>query len=265
MKHAVFEHAAFRCTVALFLIVATWTLYPIATVTTPLVSAESLSSTVGSTLTTAGRTPLGSNEAVTGGATIKSTEKCAPVSNTTPAPLELTNMPATLEKQIDAPTRYRIYGNDSSDVRSQISACGPVSSGANKVEYAAVTQYQLTWQYQYESDGTKCKITEASVGIHVSQTLPQWQPADSTKKAFAEKWAAFDAALAEHEDGHTAIDVAYAQKLLKDLNQMPPVACDQLKQSVKQLTDSVVSELEQANEVYDSQTNHGATQGAILP
>jgi predicted secreted Zn-dependent protease len=192
-------------------------------------------------------------------------DTCVPVRNSLPSPVDLSAADDGLTQRIDAPTFYKIFGSDASELRSQISRCAPKTAGQTQAEYTGQTSYNLSWSYQYADTGGACKITSAKVGIHVVQTLPAWQSGANVDPAFKAQWNGFAVALADHESGHADLDISHAQQLLGDLRAFPLTPCSQLAQSVKQLTDSDVSLLEQANENYDSSTNHGATQGAILP
>ena len=189
---------------------------------------------------------------------------CSPYAGTTaPSSLSLSSAPDGLAKQIDSPTTYQIYGNTAATLRAQVRQCAPKSDDASGAIFTAQTIYKLTWQYSYVSIGDgSCKISHAKVGLHVMQIMPFWQP---TTAALGSQWQSFMGALATHENGHTALDTQYAQTLLDDLNGFPATPCGQLAQSVKHITDSDVATLNQANDNYDSSTNHGATQGAILP
>lgn len=183
-----------------------------------------------------------------------------------PTALSLSANPDGLTTQVDSPSTYQIYGNTPATLRSQIRQCASKSDGSDGAVFTAQTTYKLTWQYNYVivGEGT-CKITHAKVGIHVMQIMPLWQPSTAAQAGLSSQWQSFMSSLTTHENGHTALDVQYAQTLLDDLNSFPATSCGQLAQSVKHLTDSDVATLNQANDNYDSSTNHGATQGAILP
>lgn len=197
--------------------------------------------------------------------TITPVPACEPSKNNPPGPIQLSNAPDGLTKQIDTPQYYQIYGNDAATLRKQIRQCAPKSESGT-TEFAAITSYQLTWQYNLmNTDNGLCKVGHAKVGIHVSQVLPLWQPSTEAQAGLAPKWQAFMGSLTTHENGHRDYDVQYAQMLLDDLIALPATPCAQLAQTVKHLTDSDVATLNQANDNYDSNTNHGATQGAILP
>lgn len=192
---------------------------------------------------------------------------CVPYSGSlSPAPLDLSDTPTGLKQLIEPTARYEIFGTSAKTLRSQIQSCAPKQAGSSVAEYTAQTTYQMTWQYRYADDGSgRCRVTQASVGIRVQQILPLWRSTSAAQTGLASQWNGFITSLARHEDGHAALDIQYAQTLLDDLNNFPATPCGQMPQAVKQLIDSDVSLLAQANDNYDSTTNHGATQGAILP
>jgi predicted secreted Zn-dependent protease len=194
------------------------------------------------------------------------TPVCTPFKgNTLPSSISLTNKADGLTKLVDSPQHYQVYGNNPATIRAQIRQCAP-KSGNGATEYAAETSYHITWQYNVVDAGEgKCQIAHAKVGVHVAQVMPLWQPSLDVQSGLASQWQAFMNSLITHENGHTDIDVQYAQTLLDDLNSFPATSCAQLAQAVKYLTDSDIAILDQANDNYDSSTNHGATQGAILP
>lgn len=190
---------------------------------------------------------------------------CAPQTPQSPAALDLNAHGTGLSAVVDAPRLYTIHGYTGNDLRKQVEACAPHGSGSGSAEFTAETNYQLNWQYDYSISGPVCVITTVKVGLHVDQDLPSWQVPSGANAQLQSQWKSFSAALQAHENGHVAIDTQYAQALLDDLRGFPPTDCADFSASVKHLTDTDVAVLNQANDNYDSSTNHGATQGAVLP
>lgn len=190
---------------------------------------------------------------------------CAPdTTYSMPANLSLADAPAGLTQQIDPVHYYKIYGYNSAQVRQQIINCAPKLGGGE--DYTGYTTYSLSWRYDYAVIGAnECKVTNVKMGLHVSEVLPAWQSAAQADGNYASQWQRFIANLNTHEQGHTVFDKQYAAQALTDLQNLAPAACD----SVSQLADATVkadlTALNQANDNYDTVTNHGATQGAILP
>jgi predicted secreted Zn-dependent protease len=236
-----------------------------------IASADTLNPPIGSlkALTSGTVSQTASSSARSAGASTKVTdpiETCVPLSGSVaPTPLALSENSTGLQQQIDQPLSYQIFGNSDSTLRSQIRQCAPKDDGQAGASFAAQTNYRLLWRYKYIDDGGMCKISDASVSIHINQVLPQWQPRSGAPKALVGEWNNFMRAVATHENGHVTLDLQYAQNLLDDLRNFPPTPCSQLQESVSHLASTDIAQLAQANDNYDSTTNHGATQGAILP
>jgi predicted secreted Zn-dependent protease len=190
---------------------------------------------------------------------------CSPLAFGTPAQLDLASTPDSLSVQADQATPYRIYGNTADDLRTQIKRCAPDAAGSADAEFAAQTDYSLTWQYSVVVNNTSCTLTDVKVGLHTAMALPVWQPTSAATPGLAGRWQTFANSLATHEQGHADIDKTYAAKLLSDLNNMSPVPCDAITADASTVVGADVLALNQANDTYDTATNHGATQGAVLP
>ncbi len=191
-------------------------------------------------------------------------QSCQPVVSTIPSALQLATAPVGLTQLIDSPTLYAVYGTTAADLQAQIASCAP-SDNSPGAEYTAATRYQLNWLYQYTVANGRCTIGDVRVGLHITQDMPSWQPVGTGSSHLYSKWGKFMANLQTHEAGHTALDKQYAAQLLSDLQNFPPTDCNDLDASVRHLTDTDVAVLNQANDNYDSTTDHGVTQGAVLP
>lgn len=226
---------------------------------TTVAAAPTASKTVPSMLTT---TPVPTPVSIV--QPVASFPNCTPLPFGMPSQLSLADAAAGLHAQTDAPTQYQIYGNTASELRTQIQHCAPGASGSSAAEYTGQTSYNLSWQYAV-SVSTSCSAQDIKVGVHTATALPYWQPTGNATSGLAGRWQAFDASLRTHEQGHAVIDKAYAAKLLDDLNALGPVDCDSLTAAIRTIVNSDVAALNQANDTYDRQTDHGATQGAVLP
>lgn len=179
-----------------------------------------------------------------------------------PLAQDLSGAQGGLVKTIDQPTYYQIYGNSVTALRASITNC-PYRKAAGS--YQAATSYQLNWRYSATSVGNnQCQLTNIRVGLHINQLMPTFVPTSGTPAAVASTWNRYAANLATHEAGHIDIDTQYAEKLLAALQAMGPLDCSLISRQAQTTIDSYVTMLNAANDLYDSRTNHGATQGAVL-
>jgi len=191
-------------------------------------------------------------------------QACAPMSDTQPSAVELDGQPSGLSVVNDPAHTYQIYGNTADQIRNQIRECAPGSDGSGGAEFTGETSYTMSWQYDLEMSD-ECHVTNVKVGVHIETSLPAWQATGSVDTGLNTRWQNFMGALTTHEAGHAALDKLYAGRILNDLNSLPAMNCDHKDNIVKAVVNSEISELNQANNNYDLSTNHGATQGAILP
>lgn len=189
---------------------------------------------------------------------------CVPTPSQAPAFLDLSNAPTGLTTQVDPIASYQIYGNTADQLRTQIQQCAPGASGAGGAEYTGETTYVMNWQYTAVGS-TTCTVTNVKVGLHITTALPLWQPIRSATNGLDSRWQSFMNALTAHETGHATLDKQYAAVILQNLNALPAMECAQVDANVKRVVHNEVVLLNQANDTYDATTNHGATQGAILP
>ncbi|MCA9327145.1 DUF922 domain-containing protein [Candidatus Saccharibacteria bacterium] len=192
---------------------------------------------------------------------VRTSQACTGSPYALPASLPVTSLPSGLNKVVDTPTHYQVYGSSIPELRTAIENC-PLrrANGA----YHASTSYQLNWSYAVSVSGTTCRLTNVKIGLHVSQYMPAFVPTSSTPAGTKNAWNRYIANLQTHENGHVAIDTDYAQRLTNTLQNMGSVDCANPKNQVQTIINSYVTMLNAANELYDSQTGHGATQGAVL-
>lgn len=192
---------------------------------------------------------------------VETARACTGTPYSPPSPLPVTSLPTGLSKVVDSPAHYQVYGSSISGLRSAIESCPLRRANGH---YHASTSYQLNWSYAVVVSGTTCTLTNIRVGLHVSQYMPLFVPTATTPATTTSAWNRYISNLKTHEDGHVAIDVDHAQRLTATLQSMGAVDCGNPRNQVQTVINSYVTMLNAANDLYDSQTGHGATQGAVL-
>ncbi|HVS58157.1 MAG TPA: DUF922 domain-containing protein [Candidatus Saccharimonadales bacterium] len=198
--------------------------------------------------------------------TVSAPPQCAPDHTYKPAAaFVLSATSPGLHTLIDTPHFYRVYGDTSAQIRQQIVWCAPTQFIGAGEAYSGQTDFWMGWSYRYAQTATACQVTDVAVGLHVTQAYPEWQPTISAQPGLATQWQTFIANLKTHEQGHVSLGEQYAQTTLHDIQRMSAPSCTALVQAVDNRTSQEVAALNAANQHYDASTNHGATQGAILP
>lgn len=193
---------------------------------------------------------------------------CSKSTFKTPDAIDLTNRPTGLTTIVDPVHTYTIYGSTGDDLRDEIRSCAPRDNATDTyAEYTAQTGYYLSWQFEYGLVGTEsqCRVLSPKVGLHVGIALPSWDTSYAKNAAFADQWEHFMSNLTAHENGHVELGKQYANRMLAQLQNFPSTNCSTLEQSVNIALRNTVNSLERANQAYDDTTQHGTTQGAVLP
>lgn len=193
------------------------------------------------------------------------TPACTPSAFSAPSALDLTNAAPGPTIQYESNVPYQIYGNTAAQLANQISLCAPRTDGAALAEFTGETAYVLSWQYTTAVSDAGCQPTNIKVGMHIATVLPSWQPTTTASSALQAKWQRFMLALSTHEAGHAALDRQYTITLTHDLNSLPAMNCANIQSAILNIVNRDTAALNQANDTYDTVTNHGASQGAVIP
>lgn len=130
----------------------------------------------------------------------------------------------------------------------------------------ANVNWWLNFSYWTASDGAgKCYVSQTAVGLHLSEFFPVWSTSSYDSAGLASKWQAYTTNLQTHMQGHKDLAKQYATDLYNGLKNYPHTSCSTIISAVNQYGNNKVAALQQASDTYDTQTNHGATQGAVFP
>lgn len=175
---------------------------------------------------------------------------------------DLSMQPTGLTVITRSTTYYDIYGVDGGTVRQQIIDCGPT---LGQQQFTGDTMYVINWSYQYGLGAQgRCTVSGAKVELQVAQILPRWHNLGASQ-AFANSWQKFMTSLQTHENGHVRLDEQYAAATLRAMQAASSSSCNGFTNQVNATINITLNALAAANNNYDAATDHGATQGAVLP
>ena len=195
---------------------------------------------------------------------VATTPSCTPGSAAIkPVAVVTANSPSGLQISSQARSTYQVFGTSAGQINNQIYTCTPIVLGSER--FAASTDYALAWTVHYiVDDNNLCQVKEPSVNLAIAQTFPNWSPTANASVAISRSWEQFIQNLTRHESGHADIDKSYAEKLITDLSNVPASDCATINELVAAQARTDIGLLDQANQTYDIQTQHGTTQGAVL-
>ena len=154
---------------------------------------------------------------------------------------------------------YDVSGGTAAELRAQMSAKGPD-------HYDAYTRWYVRWRYKYRQQGGLCALSEISVDLEITTTLPRWRNQRAASPALREQWQRYLTALTTHELGHARNGADAAQAVDAALTRLPPAAsCERLAAGANATGQGVLLQHNRFDADYDQTTKHGRTQGAVFP
>ncbi|GAB4500496.1 MAG: hypothetical protein Fur0035_00360 [Anaerolineales bacterium] len=161
---------------------------------------------------------------------------------------------------------YDIQGSSASKLRQQMSALGPPDPKSGQI-FDARTDWEIAWRFYYQRSLTGgCSIARAEVDVNLTFTFPRWlAPADAAP-GLIKKWESYQQALKAHEQQHADLAIAGGEEIYNAILAVPPAAtCPDLENAANAAARQRFDQIQARQEAYDSETNHGATQGAVFP
>jgi predicted secreted Zn-dependent protease len=149
------------------------------------------------------------------------------------APILLAAPPAMAEPTVSVRTTYySISGTTSAELKSQMRSLGPKG-------FWAYTNWYVRWS------------GDCRVSLEISYTFPQWTNEKQAPAALQAVWKTMIASLQAHEEGHGRHGRSAAAEIDKARCKGDPK--------------SVTNKWAAQDKVYDAETNHGRSQGVVLP
>ena len=159
---------------------------------------------------------------------------------------------------------YPVHGLNRNDLRAELDAAlarrGIDGGMAGRTEQELTTRYELA---PLPSGG--CRLAGLEVTLHVTITLPRWEPDGEPVRGLRDRWNAMVAALTLHEEGHRDIAVDTARRLYSDLRALDTGRdCQALNRDAQRALFSARLRHGVRDRAYEHRTRHGIAQGARL-
>jgi predicted secreted Zn-dependent protease len=158
---------------------------------------------------------------------------------------------------------YSIQGGDRSSIRREIASKGPV--GKNGKRYHAYTQWNIEWGYRWIESSGKCRIQQSDVEVKIDMLLPRLE-AGQRDEELQIAWENYYDALLHHEQWHRDFGISAAREIEHELNSIDGwLACDRLEEVVNRRANDVLQHYAEEERRFDERTDHGASDGVVLP
>ena len=158
---------------------------------------------------------------------------------------------------------YDIEGRNVEELRLQMKQHG-TKWNDGKV-YAALTTWDIKYDYDVASEGGKFFIKSADTKIGVVIHLPRRQEDATHTEQLIGQWDKFMKNLREHEIGHRDLAVKAAgevNEILVNLGSFDSKS--DLAKEAKRLVQAKLKAMKEIQVAYDKDTRHGIKQGAVL-
>lgn len=176
------------------------------------------------------------------------------------------NSPPDPSCELNVKERYQYYdidGNSVDDLRKQMRNNG-TRWNDGKI-YAALTTWDIRYNYDIQTEDGKCAVKSVKTDVDIVYHLPR-RITNNAEDELARTWDNYYERLKEHEYGHKELAVKAAGEINETLASLDRYSSRaELEREVKKAIQAKLSKLNQLQVEYDEHTNHGATQGAILP
>ena len=159
---------------------------------------------------------------------------------------------------------YDIEGDTEAELRAQMDARGPEDTSGQR--HDAYTAWHVTWRFPFSRTDEGCSTGPVSTDVHINVTLPRWKgPADESD-LLVRRWRRYLDALKVHESGHRETGFRAATDITETLPALPPKpSCEEAEEAANTKAREVLERYRTLDTDYDSETRHGATQGAVFP
>ncbi len=159
---------------------------------------------------------------------------------------------------------HEVFGNCEKDVQCEMLQKAIRWKDGKK--YDSVTSWKVKWDYAYNRDSQACFADSFKVSIEITFRLPKWVCKGKAPQSLVDKWDSYIKNLIAHENGHRDIALKAADELGRTIAELPPAStCADLDREVQALSRERIKRLDEDQKIYDADTNHGFTQGAVFP
>ena len=183
---------------------------------------------------------------------------CEPMSAPSVLPLGISTDNPGLHQKTDN-HYYQIYAYTKNDVYDQINACGVQVDGQ---AYFGLSKSYLNWTYNYTYIGDSCSVKDVTVGVHTDIYYPKLEVLSGGESELAAKWDDYMPYLILHEEGHRDNAVNAGNQILNAISALPTLSCATMQDQVNATANNIMASYAITDKNYDTETNHGETQGA---
>lgn len=160
-------------------------------------------------------------------------------------------------------TFYDVYPTTYADLQTELTSRSPIVVDEKK--YHGYTNWYVNWDFRWNRDNGKCKITSVETTLRVNYTMPKIPRDASVNTGVRRAFNGYYQALMKHEKGHRDSGLFAAREIEKALLNLDAFDdCHDLETIANQKSREIIEKYVQRDNDYDIRTQRGKLQGADL-
>lgn len=155
---------------------------------------------------------------------------------------------------------YSVSPRNRQDLGAAINRTTPIQGG-----YHGLAEWNIQWGYRYQNQSGGCRIAQADITLDTQVLMPRLNPNQSFDSSITSAFKTYYDSLLHHEMGHLTHGILAANEVASALLNTPATSsCRTTGNNANRAADAIIQKYNRADQQYDRETQHGATQGARI-
>lgn len=151
---------------------------------------------------------------------------------------------------------YDVSGLDGGTLLASLSQRGPQG-------FHGLTDWEYRYDYRVApTPEGRCRVTGVRTSVTGRILMPRWVDEPKAPTALRQAWSTYLGALMTHEEGHMDTGQALTRALTSEIGAATGPDCKTLRADVERIAQGLMADYQARDQRYDTETQHGATQGA---
>ena len=156
---------------------------------------------------------------------------------------------------------YSVHGHTSEELLKELKTKGPIDA-LGKRRFAA-TDWHVRWRWPMDRSD-RAKMEELSVSCSIEIKLPKWEEFDSADARLKNTWSKFIDKLIAHELNHVSFVRELAPKIRSEVVAAKIAKPNLSAGDANEIGYNILGDIRRRDGQYDSETNHGKSEGVVL-
>ncbi|CAG0957140.1 hypothetical protein ANRL3_00630 [Anaerolineae bacterium] len=180
----------------------------------------------------------------------------------TAAPLKY---PVTIDSALKVVT-YTVTGKTTQEMSKSLEAQAIADPHEPGSDYYAQTAWRISTKWSTKIAENNCELERADVSVQLTVTVPALTDVNGITPDALSRWNKFVANTITHEKGHVTRTLNGVRDYQIEIgNVAPQTDCNGMRSKLDDLFRFHSNQIDRVNSEFDTETNHGTSQGAVFP